>query len=140
MGTARTAAIGGIAFTVLFGLHHLLQGAGPAGSASDVVAAYDVEHRSALLASEVAVGLSLLAFIVFLAPLATLIRQAGQESLATPTVVAGTTFVAMGFLSTARTPGLYLAHLRLAHGGNCCGDCDRRRGRIHGGIARYGRA
>jgi hypothetical protein len=62
----RAAAIGGLAFTVLYLVHRLLQGAGPDGPSAAAVAAYQVAHRGALLASEIAVGLALLAFIAFL--------------------------------------------------------------------------
>jgi hypothetical protein len=64
----RTAAVGGLAFTVLYLVHRILQGTGPGSSAAAAVADYNLAHRSALLASEVAVGLALLAFLPFLAP------------------------------------------------------------------------
>jgi hypothetical protein len=64
----RNAAIGGLAFTVLYLLHRLLQGTGPDRSTAAAVGAYHVAHRGTLLASEVAVGLALLAFIPFLPP------------------------------------------------------------------------
>jgi hypothetical protein len=54
----RAAAIGGLAFTVLYVVHRLLQGTGPDGSSAAAVAAYQVAHRGALLASEIAVGLA----------------------------------------------------------------------------------
>jgi hypothetical protein len=106
MTTARLAAIGGLAFSLLFGLHHGLQGTGPDGSAPATVAAYNVTHRASLLGSEVAVGLALLAFIVFLAPLVALVRRAGQETLANAVLISGTVFIAMGFLSTAAETAL----------------------------------
>src|SRR4029453_2525452 len=57
----RTAAIGGLAFTVLYLLHRLLQGSGPDSATAAAETAYNLAHRSILLASEVAVGLALLA-------------------------------------------------------------------------------
>jgi hypothetical protein len=53
------------------------------------VVAYNVTHRGALLASEVAVGLALLAFIPFLAALVPLIWRAGQQSLAVAVGISG---------------------------------------------------
>jgi hypothetical protein len=41
------------------------------------VTAYQVTHRGALVATEVAVGLALLAFILFLAPLVPVIWHTG---------------------------------------------------------------
>ena len=52
----RMAAIGGLAFTMLYLVHRLLQGTGPDSSSMEAVAAYQVAHRGALVASEVAVG------------------------------------------------------------------------------------
>ena len=102
----RTAAIGGLAFTVLYLLHRLLQGTGPDSSTAAAVAAYNVAHRSALLASEVAVGLALLAFISFLAALVPVIWRAGQEILAVAVAISGGVFVAMGFVSNAAETAL----------------------------------
>jgi hypothetical protein len=64
------------------------------------VATYNLIHRGALVASEVAVGLALLAFITFLAGLVPVIWQAGQESLAVAVAISGGVFVAMGFVSS----------------------------------------
>ena len=102
----RTAAVGGLAFTVLYLLHRLLQGTGPKGSSAAAVAAYTVAHRGILLASEVAVGLALLAFIPFLAALVPLIWRAGQETLAVTVAISGGVFVAMGFVSNAAETAL----------------------------------
>ena len=102
----RTAAIGGLAFSVLYLLHRVLQGSGPDGSSVAAVAAYQVAHRGALVASEVAVGLALLAFIGFLAGLVPVIWRAGQETLAVAVVISGGVFVAMGFLSSAAETAL----------------------------------
>ena len=102
----RLAAVGGLLFGLLFTLHHVLQGAGPVDSTPAQVAAYDTAHRGALLGSEVALGVGLLAFLVFLAPLVTLVRRAGQESLAVALLVAGTVFLALSFVSTAAETAL----------------------------------
>src|SRR5215212_9230434 len=63
----RTAAISGLAFTVLYVVHRLLQGTGPDSSTAAAVATYNLAHRGALVASEVAGGLGLLALVRFLA-------------------------------------------------------------------------
>ena len=102
----RTAAIGGLAFTALYLLHRLLQGTGPDSSTAAAVAAYNLTHRSALLASEVAVGLALLAFIAFVAALVPVIWRAGQETLAVAVAITGGVFVAMGFVSNAAETAL----------------------------------
>jgi hypothetical protein len=102
----RLAAIGALVFGLLFVIHHVLQGAGPAGSSAAEVAAYNVAHRGALLGSEVALGLGLLAFIAFLAPLVAVIWRAGHETVAVAVLVAGTVFLALGFMSTAAETAL----------------------------------
>src|SRR5918994_3454355 len=93
----RTAAISGLAFTVLYVLHRILQGTGPGDSTASAVAHYNLAHRDTLLASEVAAGLALLAFIPFVAALVPVIWRAGQETVAV--AVSGGVFVAMGFVS-----------------------------------------
>ena len=103
---SRTAAISGLAFTVLYLLHRLLQGTGPDSATAAAVAAYNVAHRGALLASEVAVGLALLAFIPFVAALVSVIWQAGQQTLAVAVGISGGVFLAMGFVSTAAETAL----------------------------------
>ena len=102
----RTAAVGGLTFTILYLVHRLLQGTGPDGSSAAAVAAYQVAHRGALLASEVAVGLALLAFIGFLAGLVPVIWRASQETLAVAVAISGGAFVAMGFASNAAETAL----------------------------------
>jgi hypothetical protein len=102
----RTAAIGGLAFTVLYLVHRILQGTGPDDATAAAVAAYNVAHRGALLASEVAVGLALLAFIPFVAALVPVIWRAGQETLAVAVGIIGGVFVAMGFVSNAAETAL----------------------------------
>jgi hypothetical protein len=102
----RTAAIGGLAFTVLYVVHRLLQGTGPDSSTAAAVATYNLAHRGALVGSEVAVGLALLAFIPFLAALVPVIWRAGQEALAVAVAISGGVFVAMGFVSNAAETAL----------------------------------
>lgn len=102
----RLAGIGALVFALLFVIHHLLQGVGPASSSATDVAAYNVAHRGALLGSEVALGLGLLAFIAFLAPFAVAVWRAGQETPAVAVLVAGTLFLALGFVSTAAETAL----------------------------------
>jgi hypothetical protein len=102
----RTAAVGGLAFTVLYLLHRILQGTGPDSSTAAAVAAYTLTHRGVLLASEVAVGLALLAFIPFLAALVPVIWRAGQETLAVAVAISGGVFLAMGFVSNAAETAL----------------------------------
>jgi hypothetical protein len=74
----RTAALGALVFDVFYVVHRLLQGFGPDDATPAGISAFSLAHRSALLASEVAVGLALLAVIVFIAAFASLIRQAGR--------------------------------------------------------------
>jgi hypothetical protein len=102
----RTAAIAGLTFTVLYLVHRILQGTGPGSSAATAVADYNLAHRGALLASEVAVGLALLAFIPFLAALVPVIWRTGQETLAVAVAISGGIFVAMGFVSSAAETAL----------------------------------
>jgi hypothetical protein len=102
----RTAAIGGLAFTVLYLVHRVLQGTGPDGSTPAAVADYNLAHRSTLLASEVAVGLALLAFIPFVAALVPIIWRAGQQTLAVALGISGGVFLAMGFVSNAAETAL----------------------------------
>jgi hypothetical protein len=104
--SVRLAAIGALVFSLLFVVHHLLQGTGPASSSAAEVAAYNVTHRGTLLASEVALGFGLLAFIAFLAPLAVVIWRTGQETTAVAVLVAGTVFLSMGLMSTAAETAL----------------------------------
>jgi hypothetical protein len=102
----RTAALGALVFDVLYVVHRLLQGLGPDDATPAGISAFNVAHRSALLASEVAVGLALLAAIVFVAAFASLIRQAGRDTLATAVTVTGAAFVAIGFISQAAETAL----------------------------------
>jgi hypothetical protein len=98
--------LGALVFDVLYVVHRLLQGLGPDDATPAGISAFNLAHRSALLASEVAVGLALLALIVFIAAFASLIRQAGRDTLATAVTVSGAVFVAMGFISQAAETAL----------------------------------
>jgi hypothetical protein len=102
----RTAAISGLAFTALYLVHRLLQGTGPDSSTAAAAATYNLAHRGVLVASEVAVGLALLAFIPFLAALVPVIWRAGQESMAVAVAISGGVFVATGFVSNATETAL----------------------------------
>jgi hypothetical protein len=102
----RTAALGALVFDVLYFLHQLLQGLGPDDATPAGISAFNLAHRSALLASEVAVGLALLAVIVFTAAFTSLIRQAGRDTLATAVTVSGAAFVALGLISQAAETAL----------------------------------
>jgi hypothetical protein len=102
----RTAALAGLVFTVLYLLHRSLQGLGPDRSAAAAVADYHLAHRGTLVASEVAVGLALLAFVPFLAALVPVIWRAGQQTLAVAVGISGGVFVAVGFASNAAETAL----------------------------------
>ena len=93
-------------WSVLYVVHRLLQGLGPDDATPAGISADKLAHRSALLASEVVVGVALLAVIVFIAAFASLIRQAGRDTLATAVTVSGAAFVAMGFISQAAETAL----------------------------------
>lgn len=105
-GSLRLAALGALGFAVLYLLHRIGQGLGPDDSSPAAVAAYQVSHRGALLASEVAVGLALLAFIAVPAGLVPVLWKAGQEHLAVAVGIASTLFIAMGFVSMAAETAL----------------------------------
>lgn len=102
----RLAAFGSLGFTVLYALHRVGQGLGPNDATPATVAAYQVSHRGALLASEVSVGLALLVFIAVPAGLVPVLWKAGHESIAVAVAVSSTLFVAMGFVSTAAETAL----------------------------------
>ena len=100
----RRSALGGATFLVLFVIHRILQGLGPASPAD--ATAYYVEHKTALTVSELAVGLALLAFLAFLAPLIATIWRSGAQVHALVTLIAGTVFIAMGYASMAAESAL----------------------------------
>src|SRR5215212_7526819 len=95
----RTAALRALVFDILYVVHRLLQGLGPDDATPAGISAFNVAHRSALLASEIAVGLALLAIIVFIAAFTSLIQRAGRDLLGTAITVSGAAFVALGFVS-----------------------------------------
>jgi hypothetical protein len=97
----RIAAAGGGGFLVFYLTHRILQGAGPAGASAEAVAQFYVEHRSALMLSEVANGLALLAFILFPAALIPVVRGLGADSEAVAIVASCAVFIALGLVSTA---------------------------------------
>jgi hypothetical protein len=100
----RLAAIGGLAFVACYVTHRILQGGGPAAGDPGTVAAYQVAHRGALLTSEIALGLGLLAFLFFVCPLVPVLWRAGQETVAMAVLATGVLFIAMGLVSsTAET-------------------------------------
>jgi hypothetical protein len=90
----------------LYLVHRLLQGTGPDSSSAAAVADYNLAHRGALLASEVALGLGLLAFIPFVAALVLAIWRAEQQTLAIAVAISGGVFMAMGFVSSAAETAL----------------------------------
>jgi hypothetical protein len=107
----RLAGCGGLTFLLLFVIHRVLQGIGP--RSGDDLVAYYVGHRGAQQASEVAVGLALVAFIVFLAALVPALWRVGAQFAAVATVVSGTAFVATSLLSNAAETAL----IAVANGG-----------------------
>jgi hypothetical protein len=102
----RLAAYGALGFTLFYVLHRLGQGLGPDDGSAATVAAYQLSHRGALLASEVAVGLALLAFIAVPAGLVPLVWKAGRENIAVAVGVCSTLFITLGFVSIASETAL----------------------------------
>jgi hypothetical protein len=102
----RLSAAGGLGFTLLYVVHVLLQGLGPDKTAAAAITAYEVKHRTVLLASEVAVRLALLVFLAFLAPLVATVWRVGSPTFAVAVLAAGVVFLAMGFLSSAAETAL----------------------------------
>ena len=100
------AAGGGLTFVVFYLAHRLLQVRGLADGSPAAVAADLVEHRDRLLASEICNGLGLFGFVVFLAALLTVLRRAGVQTVHFVVLVAGSVFVALGYVSTAAETAL----------------------------------
>lgn len=111
MTSLRYAGSGGLAFLTLFVVHRVLQGVGPEAGAN--LTAYYIENRDAQRASEVAVGLALVAFIVFLAALVPSLWRAGALVASVAALVSGTAFVATSLLSNAAETAL----IAVANGG-----------------------
>jgi len=97
----RIAAAGGFGFMVFYLIHRVLQGAGPSGASAEAIAQFYVEHHTALMLSEVANGLALLAFIMFPAALIPVVRGLGADSEAVAIVASCTAFITLGLVSTA---------------------------------------
>jgi hypothetical protein len=102
----QLAAGGGLTFVVCYLAHRLLQVPGPVDGSAAAVAADLVEHRDRLLAGEICSGLGLLGFVVFLAALLTVLRRAGVRTAHCVVLVAGSVFVALGYVSTAAETAL----------------------------------
>ncbi|MBM7502756.1 hypothetical protein ACFPER_04690 [Agromyces aurantiacus] len=105
----RWAAIGATAFVVLYGVHRLLQGLGPETSAPADLAAWIGDQRVPLLASELALGVALLAVIVFAAPLAVVLHDDGDAVTAAAFGLASAVFIAMGLVSLTAETALFAA-------------------------------
>jgi len=101
-----TAALGALVFDIFYVMHRILLGLGPDDATPFGISAFNLAHRSALLAGEVAVGLALLAAIVFIAAMTSLIRRAGRDTLATAVTVSGAGFISLGFISQAAETAL----------------------------------
>ena len=103
----RWAAAGGAAFVVSYSAHRLLQGAGPEGTDAAAVSEWIVAQRGALLASEIALGVALLAFLGFVAPLVDVLQCEVGTLVAAGFAVAGAVFIAMGLVSNAAETALF---------------------------------
>jgi hypothetical protein len=109
----RIAALGGAGFIVFYIIHRILQGAGPENATAEAVARFYTEHRTALMLSEAANGLALLAFIAFPAALIPVVRGRGADSEAVAIVASCTAFITLGLVSTAAEGAL----IRVANSG-----------------------
>ncbi|MBT2517268.1 hypothetical protein J7E29_07485 [Streptomyces sp. ISL-90] len=105
----RWSAIGATAFVVLYAVHRLLQGAGPASTDSAALAEWIAAQRGALLGSEIALGAALLACFVFVAPLVVVLRADSGAVTATAFALAGGVFIGMGLVSSAVETALFAA-------------------------------
>ena len=101
------AAAGGAAFVVCYSAHRLLQGAGPEATDPAAVSEWIVAQRGALLASEIALGIALLASLVFVAPLVDVLHGGVGTVAAVGFAVAGGVFIAMGLVSNAAETALF---------------------------------
>jgi hypothetical protein len=98
----------GIVFAVLFLVGFLLVGDSPEiGAPADEIGSFYADDRGKLLTVTVLFGLSVIAFLWFLASLATMLRQAGEPRLA------ATSFGA-GVLTTSLFGGVILMNAGLA--------------------------
>lgn len=105
----RWAAIGATAFVVLYALHRVLQGLGPDSAEPAALADWITSDRVPLLASELALGVALLSFVVFIAPLAVVLRDDGDAVVAAALAIVGAVFIAMGLVSLAAETALFAA-------------------------------
>lgn len=106
MNPLRLAAQGAFGFAVLYLLHRLGQGLGPADANPAAVVAYEEAHRTALLLSEIAVAFALFAFLAVPAGLVPLLWKAGQAHLAVAIGIVSAVFVSTGFTSLAAETAL----------------------------------
>lgn len=100
------AGASGLVWLVLYGAHRALQGTGPANTDPQALSVYFTEHRSAMLLSEAANGLGLIAFALFVGGLVASLRQCQEQVITDAVLVSGTLFVAMGLVSTATETAL----------------------------------
>ena len=103
----KWAASGGVAFVVFYSAHRLLQGAGPDGTGPTAVGEWVDAQRGALLASEIMLGVALLTFLVFAAPLVGFLHSEVGTVAAAGFAVAGGVFIAMGLVSNAVETALF---------------------------------
>lgn len=105
----RWAASGATAFVVLYALHRVLQGLGPDSAEPAALAEWITDARAPLLAGELALGVALLSFIVFVAPLVVVLRDDGDPVIAVALGIVGAVFVAMGLVSLTAETALFAA-------------------------------
>lgn len=126
----RWAAAGATAFVVLYAVHRALQGAGPESGDPAALSAWITEQRVPLLASELVVGVALLAFIVFVAPLVVVLHHDGDPVIATVFGLAGSIFIAMGLVSLAAENALFAVDTTDPNSGSMIAVLDALQGRV----------
>jgi hypothetical protein len=102
----RTAAVGGLAFTVLYLVHRILQGTGPGSSAAAAVATTTSLIGAPCWPARSPWDWRCWPSFRSWPPLVSVIWRAGQETLAVAVGISGGVFVAMGFVSTAAETAL----------------------------------
>ncbi|WP_448811702.1 hypothetical protein [Agromyces bauzanensis] len=105
----RWAAIGAVAFILLYALHRALQGLGPEGAEPAALAEWITAQRTPLLVSELALGAALLAFVLFVAPLVVVLREDGDPVTSSAFGLVGAVFIAMGLVSLTAETALFAA-------------------------------